>query len=363
MVVVRPWIASVALLAACGGTGDPCVDHVAGTICAVAGTGTLGYNGDGQDAIDTDLYAPTQIRRGPDGRIWLMDWNNFRLRAIEDDGSVVTIAGSGAHGFAAIGAPAVDSPLENPVDFAFDADGAPVFVSTHDPRVLRIEADGTIGLIAGTGYVGDLGDDGPAVDAWFDGLAGVAIGPAGEVYVADGQANRVRVVKDGLVHAFAGTGTAGYAGDGGAATAAELRYPSGLAVAPDGSVYVADRMNHAIRRIAPDGTIATVAGRGVPADDGDGGPAVDAGLAQPDGVAVDDAGRVYVADRDNFRVRRIDVDGTIATVAGQGTYGFRGDGGDALEALLGEVARLSWSPGELFIADQGNSCARALLLD
>lgn len=365
--------ATLAVLVAAGCASeepdDGCDLGEAGYVCPVAGTGALGFNGDGRPALETDLYWASQVRRGPDGRVWLMDFNNHRLRVIEDDGTISTAAGTGWHGFADTGVPAVESPMENPFDFDFLSNGDAVIVSYHDPRVLRLDLGGSLEVLAGSGGIGagwpaTDGDGGPAIDATFVELGGVAIGADDQIYVADLSSGRVRVVVDDRVQPFAGTGERGYAGDGGPATEATLDTPTGVAVGRDGSVYIADRMNHAVRKVAPDGVITTIAGTGVAGFAGDGGPASAAQLDQPDGVAVDAAGVVFIADRQNHRIRRVGLDGTISTIGGVGGDGvMSGDGGLALEASFGNVARLSWSPGELFVADQSNSCARVIHLD
>jgi outer membrane protein assembly factor BamB len=353
---------SAALALAGAGCGEPC--GAPGDICRVAGTGERAFNGDGHDATDTAFYLPSAVRQGPDGRVYVMDFNNMRLRVVEDDGTMGTFAGSGVHYYAATGGPATESPFENPIDFAFEPSGETLLVSLHDPRVLRIDAGGILRLVAGIGDEGDSGDGGPALSARFTELHGVAAAPDGTIVVADGSANRVRVITpDGTIEAFAGTGESGYAGDGGPATEALLRRPTALAIDAGGAVYIADADNHVVRRVDPDGIITTVAGTGERGSDGDGGPATAARLAVPEGVAVAADGTLYIAEWQGNRVRAVAPDGTITTLAGRGSPGLTGDGGPALEATLDGPARLSLAGDRLYVADQRNGCARVVYLE
>lgn len=337
---------------------QPCGTQV-GDMCLLAGTGELGFNADGLRPQDTDLYLVSAARRGPDDRVYIMDFNNQRLRRIGDAGQIETLVGSGYHAIADVELPLLDTPLENPIDFGFLADGRLVFVSYHDPRVLVIGEDGTLDTIAGAadgivGTVGDEGDGGPASEALFIQLDGIAIGPNDEIYVSDSLANRVRKIEDGVIDTVAGTGEPTFSGDGGPATEAGLHWPTALAFDPGGNLYIADTFNHAIRRLAPDGTISTVVGDGVEGDRGDGGPASQARLDEPFGVAVDDDGTLYIGDRSNFKVRRVDVDGTITTVAGRGVEGVGVDG-PARESTLGYLARVAIDGDWLLVADQSNA--------
>jgi hypothetical protein len=361
----RSLVAAVAVAAGCGDV-DRCERGDPGVVCQVAGTGEYAFGEDGQPALDTAFYLPSQARRGPDGRIYVTDFNNQRVRAIGADGKVVTIAGTGWHGFSTPGGPAVDSPLENPIDFDFLPSGEMVLIGYHEPRVLVIDAQGLIQVIAGTGDLGvngNEGDGGPALQAQFIELTGVAVGPDGAVYVADDVAHRVRVIRDGVVDTVAGFGVAAFLGDGGPAVVAALSRPTGLAVDAAGNLYIADYGNGAIRRVDPDGIITTVAGTGVRGYGGDGGPATAAGLGGPDGVAVAADGSIYISDRDAHRIRRVDPAGTITTLAGTGIEGFTGNGGPAGEATFGFTARISLDGDRLLVADQTNSCVRQIHLN
>jgi sugar lactone lactonase YvrE len=357
---MRTLVVAVCMLAGC--EEPPCLEQP-GFVCPVAGTGELGFNRDGLAANATDLFLVSAVRRGPDGLVYLMDFNNQRFRVIDEDGTVRTVVGDGFHAIAATEVSPTDSPLENPIDFRFFADGRLVFVSYHDPRVLEVGHDGLLHAIAGagdgiTGVEGNEGDGGPPIEAHFIQPDGIAVAADDSIYVSDSLANRVRLIRGGTIDTVAGNGTAEYSGDGGRGVDAALHWPTALELDAEGNLFIADTRNHVVRRLAVDGTIATVAGTGVAGSAGDGGPAVAAQLDQPYGLALGDDGSLYIGDRGNFRVRRIDSDGVIETVAGTGEEGDAGDGGPALEARFGYVARVSFDGEGLLVADQSNSRAR-----
>lgn len=349
---------------ACGSDFDPCAHAGAGTVCEVAGTGELAFTGDGKPAKQTALYLPSEVRRGPDGLVYIMDYNNHRLRRIEANGTMSTVAGNGFHAGAILGMPATQSSLENPIDFDWLPDGRIVFVQYHDPRVIVIGTDGTLQLVAGDGQVALLPDqpDGTPVDqAEFIELAGIAVAPDGRIFVADDQANRVRVIHDGVVDTYAGSGGPSYRGDGGPAKLAGLDAPNALALDGAGDLFISDGDNCVVRKITPDGTISTVAGSGSSGFLGDNGVATSAELAHPAGITAASDGTLYIADRANERVRMVAPDGTITTIAGTGDRGYKGDGGPALQAEFDFLGRLQLdTDGGLLIADQANSRIRKL---
>jgi serine/threonine-protein kinase len=201
---------------------------------------------------------------------------------------------------------------------------------------------------------------------WLYGLfvevAGIAVAPDGAIYVADEKANRVRVIRDGIITTFAGTGVSGYEGDGAMASRARLTLPSALAVDVAGNVYISDTGNCAIRKVTPDATIETVVGSGRRGFAGDGGPAVGAVLAHQQGIAVADDGTIYIGDRLNSRIRRVTPDGVIMTIAGTGEQALAGDGGPALDASFGYLGRVQLdTDGGLLVADQTNSSIRKIM--
>ena len=223
-------------------------------------------------------------------------------------------------------------------------------------RVRRVAADGTIATVAGSGTAGFAGDGGVATDAQLNHPEGVAVDPAGNVLVADTRNNRVRRVSpDGTIAAVAGDGGTGLFGDGGPATRARLTAPDGVAVDSSGQILIADTGNHAIRRIDREGTITTIAGRGAPGFSGDGGAATDAALNTPTSVAVARNGDVFIADQHNHRLRRVRPGGRISTFAGTGVEASSGDGGPAVDASLsfpGVV--LALRGGEVLVSESGS---------
>ncbi|MAG34768.1 MAG: hypothetical protein CL878_00740 [Dehalococcoidia bacterium] len=287
-----------------------------GSRTVIAGTGTAGSGGDGGPAVRAEVRYPTGLAQGSDGSLYVADTSNHRIRTISPEGTIFTYVGVGGAGWSGDGDSAANSRVWFPQGLAIDAKGSLYIGDTHNQRVRRVDPDGIITTIAGTGLREFSGDGGPAVKADLNFLAGVAVDGSGGVYFADWDNHRVRrIAPDGVISTIAGTGKGGDAGDGGPATRAELRLPFGLALGGDGSLYIADTWNSRIRRIAQDGTISTVAGTGTWAASGDGGLAVEAQLGFPHGVAVGPDGNIWIADTGNHRIRKVATDGIITTVA------------------------------------------------
>ena len=219
---------------------------------------------------------------------------------------------------------------------------------------------GVMKTVVGTGTAGFAGDGNAASAAELNQPAAVAVDSAGNLYIADQKNQRIRKVDgSGNISTVAGTGTAGFSGGGSAASSAELNQPAAVAVDSAGNLYIADQKNQRIRKVDSSGNISTVAGTGNQGFAGDGGAAYAAELNQPAGVAVDSAGNLYIADRNNQRIRKVDSSGNISTVAGTATAGFAGDGGAAYAAELNQpVAVAVDSAGNLYIADQNNQRIR-----
>lgn len=348
----------------------PCYEP--GVICGAAGDTSRGYNGD-QTARETWLNLPTAVHLAPDGEVEFADFMNLRVRRLSSAGEVVTLVGSGFHAYA-ISGPALQSPLENPIDVTrCDGDDGFYLSELHGGRILHVDGEGVLSVVAGrAGEIGYAGDGGPATDALLSESGGVACGPDGEIYVSDSLNNVIRMVDtDGVITTFAGT-TVGFL-DGDATTAAFYR-PQRLVVR-DGALYVADYLNHAIRRISlATGEVTTVVGTGERGFSGDGGPATAAQLAGPNGVDVAADGTIYVADSDNHVVRRVDPDGIITTYAGKApgpeldedgvavTWpGFAGNDGPATSALLNWPNDVAvGDDGRLWVADTMNSVLRTV---
>jgi sugar lactone lactonase YvrE len=225
-----------------------------------------------------------------------------------------------------------------------------------------VGTNGNIATVAGNGSNSYSGDGGPATNASLSYPAGVAVDAFGNMFIADTGNNRIRQVgTNGMILTVAGDGTNGYFGDGSLATNASLSHPAGVAVDGSGNLFIADSGNKRVRKVETNGFITTVAGSGAAGFFGDGGPAINAFMESPAAVAVDPGGRLLIADSGNHRIRVVDLNGFIATLAGNGVYGFAGDGGPPVNAALSDVYGLAVDPfGNVFIADTGNNRVREL---
>jgi DNA-binding beta-propeller fold protein YncE len=353
-----------------------------GNICTVAGTGVAGDGADLQDGLDTRMYLPQDVTFGPDGRLYIADWNNHRIRALREDLTMQIVAGIGELGASA------DDPsterLNHPTNVVFDPMAPPgemIIAAWHNSLIKKVTLDtGDIVDICGTGKRGFGGNGGPAIMAILDLPVAVAFDPTGNMLIADQANQMIRKVDrtTDTITTIAGTGHCADAvnpnpcvlNDGGPATMAGFHFPIGQAAAPggriavgaDGSIYVADTENFRLRRIDPAGMISTVAGNGSWGYAGDGGPATDAKLGRLSDVAIGPDGRIYIADTDNDCVRVVTTDGTISTFAGQcAKRGFGGDQGPATLAQLNRPYGVAIGPsGELFIADTHNNRVRVV---
>lgn len=333
------------------------IDGVSWIISTVAGTGTAGYSGDGGPATAAALRAPWGVATTAAGELLIADTENRRIRRVAA-GVISTLGGNGEGGFSGDGGLATNAQLYFPTAVAIAPNGD-VAVCTSN-RIRKIEA-GTrvITTIAGTGVWGDSGDGGPATAAQIREVRGMAYDPSGGLLIADHPNDRVRRIDplSGIITTIAGTSPGGYSGDGGPATAAQLSQPVAVASDGAGNLFIADTLNNRVRRV--DGitnTITTVAGTGAPGSTGDGGPATAATLDLPLGIAVDAFGNVFVATSN--RVRRISASmGIITTVAGGGVSG-TGEGVAATAVDMNPVSLAVDAGGNLFIADAAHDRVR-----
>ncbi len=327
-----------------------------GMITTVAGTGVEGFSGDGGPATAAALFLPEGVAVDAAGNLYVADTGNLRIRKVDPAGKINTAAGNGLFKFAGDGGPATSASLNWPFGLALDATGNVYVSDRNNQRIRKITPLGVITTVAGNGLRGFSGDNGPAASAslyWPEGLAADA---SGNLYFADTWNHRIRkITPGGTITTAAGTGGSGFSGDGGPATSAMLFFPSGIAVDASGNLYIADRANARIRRVSPSGTINTVAGNGVRGFSGDGGPATSASLHDPNSAIVDGAGNLYLADTENHRVRKVTAAGVISTIAGNGVQGFAGDGKPATESSLCRPSGLALdSAGGLYIYDSCN---------
>jgi len=332
------------------------------TVATTAGTGTLGYSGDGAAAIAASLANPSAIAFDAAGNLYIADANNHVIRVVSTSGVIATVAGTGIEGYSGDGAAATAAQLDTPTGIAVDKSGNLYIADSHNQRI-RMVSGGTIATIAGTGVKGYSGDGAAAISASLALPTGVAVDSSGNVYVADTGNHRIRKIAAGTISTIAGDGEELYAGDGGAATAAALDSPTGVAVDSSGNLYIADRLNQRIRLVSA-GVITTVAGSG-PASlsggfSGDGAAPTAATLAKPTGVSVDASGNVYIADTNNQVVRQL-AGGVIATIVGSATtQGFGGNNGPATAAILNAPKAVATdASGDLAIADTLNQRIRS----
>jgi sugar lactone lactonase YvrE len=350
---------------------DRVEDCSAGPIDTIAGTGQPGFAGDGGPAILAPLNRPAAVYVAADGTVYICNRHDHRIRRVAADGTITTVAGSGwtdpdgSGRCAGDGGPAIHAHLDRPQDIMVSDDGIIYIADTWSHVIRKVDAAGIITTIAGGGAPSHgIGDGGPATEAILSHVGGPVFSPDGSYYISEWWAHRVRMVDPaGTITTVAGNGTAGYSGDGGPATQASLNAPFGMTVAKDGSLYIAEWNGHVIRKLDSEGIITTVAGDGQPGYTGDGGPAAEARIHTPGGLALGADGSLYVADIDNHAIRKISPEGTITTVAGIGHPGYSGDGDRATEAALREPRDVAMGPdGSLYIADFGNNRIRRVRL-
>lgn len=304
-------------------------------ITTVAGNGSTTYTGDGGPATLASLYAPFGVAADLSGNIYITDSKNHCIRKVDVAGTITTITGNGIAGYSGDGGPASDAQINLPTKVTIDASGNVYFIDNGNHRIRRIGLDGIITTIAGTGVADNTGDGGPATDAAMYASSGLALDRFGSIYFGDLTKHTIRKINpSGIISTIAGTGISGYSYDGIPATDAKLNQPFGIDVDDFGNIYVAEYMNNCIRKIDALGMISTLTGYITTGYSGDGGPATAAKLNRPYDVAVAHDGSIFIADESNYAIRKIAPNGIISRVAGTAVMGYSGDGGPATNARI-----------------------------
>ncbi|MDE2822647.1 MAG: hypothetical protein OXK79_04000, partial [Chloroflexota bacterium] len=338
----------------CGGRTRR-IDAETGIVTTILGGTT---NHDGEVATNAFLGGPDGMSVGPDGQIYIADIWSQRIRAIDPSTGVIrTVAGNGARAYGGDGGPATEAYLGNPNDVSVDAEGTLVIADTRHGHVRRVDAEGIIHNVAGAAFQWDKGDGGPALNANLIAVSSVAHDADGNIYIGDTDVGRIRKIdaQTGIIDTVVGTGLPGYSGDGGKASEAQISGVSSITFDEAGNMYFVDHNFHVIRRVDADGTITTIVGTGEQGFSPDGTQATEAKLDTPHRVAVSPDGTVYFTDSANHLVRRIAPDGTIETVAGS-------DGPYAETGLNTPYGLTFYGEDILLISEQFGHRIRALKL-
>ncbi len=338
-----------------------------GTVSTIAGDGTPGYAGDNGQAKTAEMNCVPKAVLDNAGHLFIADFNNDRIRELDlSTGVITTIAGNGIQGFSGDNGQATAAELCHPAGIAVDNSSHLFIADLGNNRVREVNlSSGMITTIAGNGNEGYSGDNGPATAAELNRPQDVTVDNAGHLFIADWLNSCVREVdlSTGEITTVAGNGTAAYRGDNGLATAAELAYPDGVLVDNAGHLFIADTCNYRVREVnLSTGVINTIAGNGTDGSSGDNGPATQAEVGTCSYLAMDTAGHLFISDFSNERIREVDFStGVITAVAGSGNGGYSGDGGPALDAKFGnpECGAVD-TAGNLYIADCGNSCVHVV---
>jgi len=328
----------------------------AGVITTVAG-GPQGFIGDNGAPTSALLLSPMYSATGPAGEVYIVDSGHNVVRKVAD-GLITTVAGTGTPGYSGDNGAATSATLNAPAGVAVDSAGN-LYISDSGNSVVRKVAGGIIATVAGSGVANYSGDGAAATSATLNGPSGIVLDAAGNLYIADTGNNRVRIVSNGVISTLAGNGAGAYSGDGLSATTASLFGPTDVKVDPAGNLFIADQQNNRIRMVTG-GTISTVAGNGAATFGGDSGPATSAQLNAPSGIALDSAGNLIIADTGNNVIRKVS-NGVITTIAGNGIASYAGDDGSASAAELNAPLSVTTDAlGRILVADSGNQLIRVL---
>ena len=332
-------------------------------ISTIAGNGTSGYSGDGGPALEAQFNYPGRMTFDAAGNLYIGDATNYCIRKVDTQGIITTVAGNGTSGYSGDGGPATEAQLAGGYTVAVDPSGNLYIGDGNNYRVRKVDTNGIITTIAGNGTQGYSGDGGPATEAQFASPYDVVLDSSGNLYISEAANYCIRKVDtNGIVTTVVGNGTYGYSGDGGPATEAQISGSSKIAFDAWDNLYICDLYNYRVRKVDTSGIITTVVGNGTEGFSGDGGPATEAALNTPRGIAVDPLGNLYFSDYWNRRFRMVDTSGIITTIAGfGGSDSFSGDGGPATEARFRQAQNIAVDPsGNLYVGDSGNFRVRKI---
>ena len=312
-------------------------------ITTVAGKSTSGFSGDGGAATNASLNHASGVAFDASGNLYIADEANYRIRKVTTNGIITTVAGNGISGYSGDGGAATNASLCNPPRMAFDSSRNLYIDDQCNNRIRKVDANGTITTVVGNGTAAYAGDGGLAFNASLSNPDGIAFDAFGNLFIADTYNHRIRKVDaNGII-----------------TTVAAIGESFGVAFDASGNLYFSDYVSGLIRKVNTNGIITTVAGNGISGYSGDGGAATNASLDYPQGFAFDAVGNLYIADTINYRIRKVDINGIITTVAGNGISGYSGDGGAANNAGVGYPISVAFDvSGNLYIADYGDSRIR-----
>jgi len=344
--------------------GAPLPNNNNNIITTVAGNGTGTYAGDGGAATNASLYYPGGVACDTAGNIYIADSQNNRIRKVATNSLITTVAGNGKIIYAGDGGAATNAGLNFPLGIALDASNNLYIAEAGNNRIRKVASNGIISTVAGNGTNTFAGDGGAATNASLIFPSAIALDVSGNLYIADQSNNRIRKVgTNGIITTVAGNGASIYAGDGGPAVNASLAQPSGVVCDTVGNIYIADHLSSRIRKVATNGIISTVAGNGTATYAGDGGAATNASLSYPKGIALDASDNLYITDYENSLIRKVATNGIISTVAGNGAATYAGDGGAAIDASLDFPSGVAVDASDnLYISDFGNNRIRDVYL-
>ena len=326
-----------------------------------AGSGAAGFSGDGGNATSATLSAPSGIFITSAGVLYFCDQANNRIRKISSGGIVTTVAGNGTAGATGDGGQATAATLNNPMGVTVDAAGNVYIADYNNARIRKVNTSGIMSTLAGTGTPGYSADGTAATGATIAMPTGVAADASGNVYFAEQNNHIIRKISaTGTLSTIAGDRSPSFSGDGGAATAAAIAYPSAIFFDGSGNLIISDNGNGRIRKVSTTGIISTLAGNGGAGFSGDGGAATAASFNNIAGAAYDGVGNLLIADQNNFRIRMVTASGIVSTIAGTGTAGHTGDGGAATACTFYRPSGLAVYSGNIYVTDMGNNVIRLI---